>query len=95
LKVVLSLETSRRENNKKVEALKEKMLDMMDVLTRCVGLIPNSTAFYQWVRLKDIRKPKREGKTIRMQNLMGDTGKDIEKCGNVCSAYSQEKLLGM
>jgi hypothetical protein len=56
--------------------------------------------FNQWIRLQDIRDPKQvgsDGKTIqgRMQSLVEGTAKDIEKCANVCDAYSKKKLIGM
>ncbi|KAF8531822.1 hypothetical protein JB92DRAFT_3104483 [Gautieria morchelliformis] len=70
-KTVWTLEMKRRQKNTKIEALHKEMSDMMGVLLQ--------------LQDQDPKPIGHDGKTIqdRMQNLVEDTAKDIEKCANV------------
>ncbi|KAF9220899.1 hypothetical protein BS17DRAFT_820097 [Gyrodon lividus] len=81
-KAVVTLELKRRDNDKKVIALKVEMKDMMSIL----------------LRLRYVRDPKQlfpDGTTLegRMQQLMKDIADDITNCGNICDAYTKKSLV--
>ncbi|KAF8843364.1 hypothetical protein BDN67DRAFT_924335 [Paxillus ammoniavirescens] len=81
-KAVVTLELKRRDNDKKVIALKVEMKDMMSIL----------------LQLRYVRDPKQmfpDGTTLegRMQQLMKDIAEDITNCGNICDAYTKKSLV--
>ncbi|OBZ66087.1 hypothetical protein A0H81_13974 [Grifola frondosa] len=81
-KVVVELDTKRRDNDKKIAVLFMEMKYMMTALT-------------QLQDVKDEGNVGRDGITIqvRMQDLISQTANDIKECANVCDTYSKKKLL--
>ncbi|KAJ7347472.1 hypothetical protein DFH08DRAFT_699735 [Mycena albidolilacea] len=82
-KGVAALEIARRDNNKKVLAIKSQMQDMMVVL----------------FQLREIHDPEELGPddetTLkdRMAGLMETIATDIERCGNTCDVYTKKGFL--
>ncbi|KAM5530344.1 hypothetical protein V8D89_015985 [Ganoderma adspersum] len=79
-RVVVELETKRRENDEKIALLLVQMRDMMAAL----------------VQLRDIQdEDEHDGETIkdRLQDVVERTAKDIKKCANVCDTYVKKKLV--
>ncbi|KAF9644577.1 hypothetical protein BDM02DRAFT_928516 [Thelephora ganbajun] len=81
-KAAYTLETKRRENDKRVLTLYVEMKDMMAVL----------------IQLKDVSDPKQvapDGQTIegRMQELCEAVAEDIKGCANACDTYLKKKIL--
>ncbi|EGO19294.1 hypothetical protein SERLADRAFT_358650, partial [Serpula lacrymans var. lacrymans S7.9] len=81
-KAVVTLELKRRDNDKKVIALKMGMKDMMVILL-------------QLRFVKDSKQKLPDGTTLqgRMQELMKQVASDITDCGNVCDAYTKKNLV--
>jgi hypothetical protein len=46
--------------------------------------------------VKDVEQVSPDGSSIkaRMQQLAGDTAKDIRDCANTCDTYTKKKLVG-
>ncbi|TFK64963.1 hypothetical protein BDN72DRAFT_922091 [Pluteus cervinus] len=83
-KLVVTFDMTRRENNKKVLALKIEMQDMMIVL----------------FELRHIRDPMDEGPDgsplrTRMQTLMEKIAHDIRDAGSACDAYMKKSFLAL
>ncbi|TFK65241.1 hypothetical protein BDN72DRAFT_207076 [Pluteus cervinus] len=81
-KLVVTFDMTRRENNKKVLALKVEMQDMMSVL----------------FELRHVRDPMEEGPDgaqlgARIQTLMEKIAKDIKDAGSACDAYMKKSFL--
>ncbi|KAJ6530320.1 hypothetical protein B0H19DRAFT_482579 [Mycena capillaripes] len=81
-KLVITLDITRRDNNKKVLAVKIQMQDMMTVL----------------FQLRDMHDPEvkgPDGKTLkdRMSVLMSSIADDITACGSACDLYMKKSFL--
>ncbi|TFK67035.1 hypothetical protein BDN72DRAFT_915436, partial [Pluteus cervinus] len=81
-KLVVTFDMTRRENNKKVLALKIEMQDMM-------------TALFE---LRHIRDPMEAGPDgtllgVRIQTLMDKIAKDIKDAGSACDAYMKKSFV--
>ncbi|TFK64975.1 hypothetical protein BDN72DRAFT_962870 [Pluteus cervinus] len=81
-KLVVTFDMTRRENNKKILALKIEMQDMMAVL----------------FELRHIRDPMEKGPDgsplgARMQKLMTKIANDIKDVGSACDAYLKKSFL--
>ncbi|KAH7909808.1 hypothetical protein BJ138DRAFT_1010091 [Hygrophoropsis aurantiaca] len=81
-KAVVTLELKRRENDRKVIALKVEMKEMMSVLL-------------ELRYVKDSRQPLPDDTTIegRMEGLMKQIANDITTCGNLCDTYTKKSLV--
>ncbi|KAF8647842.1 hypothetical protein AX16_006510 [Volvariella volvacea WC 439] len=81
-KLVVTLDMTRRENNRKIIALKAEMQDMMSVL-------------FQLRHVRDPEEKGPDGTTIagRMQVLMEQIAKDIHEAGSACDAYIKKSFL--
>ncbi|KZV96120.1 hypothetical protein EXIGLDRAFT_833894 [Exidia glandulosa HHB12029] len=82
LKTAIQFEITRRNNDKKVLALKDKMMDMMDVLRS----------------LKDVEDPSRvdaNGTSLkgRMQRTLEGAMHDIHECSATCEEYLHKKFV--
>ncbi|KAJ7221269.1 hypothetical protein GGX14DRAFT_669232, partial [Mycena pura] len=83
-KVVITLDITRRENNKKVLAVTLQMQDMMSAL----------------FQLRDVHDPEvkgPDGTTLkdRMSGLIKSIADQIKECANECDVYLKKGLLGM
>ncbi|KAG7442638.1 uncharacterized protein BT62DRAFT_954741 [Guyanagaster necrorhizus] len=81
-KLVITLDMTRRGNNKKVLAVKLQMQDTMIVL-------------FQLRHIKDPKEVGRDGTTIedRMGSLMEAIAKDIRETGSACDHYLKKGFL--
>jgi hypothetical protein len=81
-KGVVKLETQRRQNSKRCQALILQMADMMGVL----------------LQLSSVRDPElkdeRTGQTVvaRIQSVMANVENDIRDCGNLIDTYAKHSL---
>ncbi|KAF8843361.1 hypothetical protein BDN67DRAFT_1008997 [Paxillus ammoniavirescens] len=80
-KVVVTLELKRRDNDKKVIALKVEMKDTISILSQ----------------LRNVRDPKQlfpDGTRLegQMQQLMKDIAEDITNCRNICDAHTRKDI---
>ncbi|KAJ6561062.1 hypothetical protein DFH09DRAFT_1160351 [Mycena vulgaris] len=81
-KGVIMFDIARRQNNRKVLAVKIQLQDTMVIL----------------FRLREMRDPEnkgRDGKTLtdRFQGLMVAIATDIDSCGSACDVYDRKSLL--
>ncbi|KAF8989784.1 hypothetical protein BDQ17DRAFT_1288362 [Cyathus striatus] len=81
-KLVVTLDLTRRENNKKVIAIQLQMQDMMCVL-------------FQLRNMKDHTVEGPDGLTIedRMHDLIENIARDIKECGSACDVYLKKGFL--
>ncbi|PPQ65654.1 hypothetical protein CVT24_011808 [Panaeolus cyanescens] len=81
-KLVVSLDLTRRENNKKVLALRVQMQDMMCVL-------------FQLRNIKDPKEVGPDGSSLqdRFQGLMNAIADDIKNCGSACDVYMKKGVI--
>lgn len=109
-KLVVTLDMTRRENNRKVLVLKIGMKDMMAVLFEYVARIflKNSPHLIRCfvvslirfnLRLRHVKDPLEvgpDGQTVggRMQNLIQKIADDIKNAGSACDAYMKKGFLG-
>lgn len=102
-KLVVTLDLTRRENNKKVLAIKLEMQKMMCVLFQSVPInlcLDNDHTDDKVSRLRRMKDPDEvgpDGMTIkdRMQGLMQEIANDIKACGSACDVYMKKSFLGM
>ncbi|CAK5271410.1 unnamed protein product [Mycena citricolor] len=82
-KLVISLDITRRQNNKKVLAVKLQMQDLMTVL-------------FQLLPMRDPEDKAPDGTTLkdRMSELMKTVADDITSCGSACDVYLKKSFLG-
>ncbi|KAI0356357.1 hypothetical protein OH77DRAFT_1503798 [Trametes cingulata] len=80
-KVVIELEVIRHDNDKKVNLLFLEMRNMMTALLQLDSVRTNHVG--------------RDGLTIsmRLEDLVAKTAKDIKDCANACDAYARKRLL--
>ncbi|KAJ7457844.1 hypothetical protein FB451DRAFT_1509189 [Mycena latifolia] len=99
-KLVITLDSTRRQNNKKVLAVKIQMQDMMVILFQCAGLHSSSRA------RSDVLRPKaphnagpagegsrRDDANDRFSGLMESIAKSITACGSACDVYMKKSFL--
>ncbi|KAF8149372.1 hypothetical protein B0H34DRAFT_733496 [Crassisporium funariophilum] len=81
-KLVVTLDLTRRENNKKVLAIRVQMQNMMCEL-------------FQLRHMKDPDDTGPDGMTLkdRFQGLMEKIAHDITECGSACDAYMKKSFL--
>ncbi|KAJ7226930.1 hypothetical protein GGX14DRAFT_347151, partial [Mycena pura] len=82
-KLVIELDRSRHENNKKVLAVKIQMQDMVSVLFQLRGMRDPQVEGPDGTKLAD-----------KMSVLMKDIADDINKCGSACDLYVKKSFLG-
>ncbi|KIJ42134.1 hypothetical protein M422DRAFT_254828 [Sphaerobolus stellatus SS14] len=106
-KAVWTLETTRRENDKRIIALYISMRDMMGVLHRWDYFLVNienhsiESIRYVLYRLQDISKKKAERRGEKVKDIFGFSLKDIsekaaldmKKCGSACDLYGKKRLV--
>ncbi|TDL25432.1 hypothetical protein BD410DRAFT_837606 [Rickenella mellea] len=80
--VLLTLEMKRRENDKRVSGILLKQGDMM-------------MALLQLENVKDVDMKNEKGESVagRLQTLIAEIKRDINKCGNVIDTYYKQKFL--
>ncbi|KAF8181171.1 hypothetical protein K438DRAFT_1679952 [Mycena galopus ATCC 62051] len=78
----IQLELTRRENDKKVLALKTEMMNMMEILL-------------DLKTMKDAQKVDPNGTTLegRMQGIVKDAEQDIRDCSAICEKYMKKKFV--
>ncbi|KAJ7762637.1 hypothetical protein B0H16DRAFT_1311844, partial [Mycena metata] len=81
-KLVITLDITRRQNNKKVLAVKIQMQDLMTIL-------------FQLRHIRDPEEKGPDGTTLkdRMSGLMESIAKDITTCGSACDVYMKKSFL--
>ncbi|KAF9447847.1 hypothetical protein P691DRAFT_775829, partial [Macrolepiota fuliginosa MF-IS2] len=81
-KLVVSLDLTRRDNNRKVLAVKVQMQQMMCTL-------------FQLRRIKDPDEAAPDGTILkdRLQPLIVQIARDIEECGSACDAYMKKRTI--
>ncbi|KAJ7230020.1 hypothetical protein GGX14DRAFT_581900 [Mycena pura] len=81
-KLVISLDITRRQNNKKVLLVKIQMQDMMSIL-------------FQLRHMRDPEETGPDGTTLkdRMSGLMQSIASDITACGSACDVYIKKSFL--
>ncbi|KAJ7034088.1 hypothetical protein C8F04DRAFT_956948, partial [Mycena alexandri] len=81
-KLVITLDITRRQNNKKVLAVKIQMQDLMTIL-------------FQLRHIRDPEEKGPDGTTLkdRMSGLMESIAKDITACGSACDVYMKKSFL--
>ncbi|KAJ6579585.1 hypothetical protein DFH09DRAFT_1246123 [Mycena vulgaris] len=81
-KLVITLDLTRRQNNKKVLVVKIQMQDLMTVL-------------FQLRHMHDPEEKGPDGTTLkdRMLGLMSSIAKDITACGSACDVYMKKSFL--
>ncbi|CAK5270944.1 unnamed protein product [Mycena citricolor] len=82
-KSIISLDITRRQNDKKVLAVKLQMQDLMTVL-------------FQLGSFRDPEDKASNGTTLkdRMSELMKTVAADITSCGSACDVYLKKSFLG-
>ncbi|KAJ3506012.1 hypothetical protein NLJ89_g7110 [Agrocybe chaxingu] len=80
--VVITLDLSRRDNDRKVHAIKLQMQDLM-------------TIFFELRHVHNSQEAAPDGFTIadRLGSLMITIAKDVKACGSACDAYLKKNLL--
>ncbi|TFK44065.1 hypothetical protein BDQ12DRAFT_593650, partial [Crucibulum laeve] len=80
--LVITLDLSRRENDRKVLAVKVQMQDLMMV-------------FFELRHVKHPKERGPDGMTIseRLKSLMLTIAKDVKSCGSACDAYLKKGFL--
>ncbi|KAF8149382.1 hypothetical protein B0H34DRAFT_785385 [Crassisporium funariophilum] len=80
--LVITLDLSRRDNDRKVLAVKIQMQDLM-------------TVFFELRHIRDSLDRGRDGMTIaeRLKGLMVTIAKDVKACGSACDAYLKKSFL--
>ncbi|KAJ7719201.1 hypothetical protein B0H16DRAFT_1432905 [Mycena metata] len=78
----IELELTRRENDKKIIALKTEMMEMMEILLDLKNI-------------KDARKIDPDGTTLegRMQRIAKKAEENIRNCSATCEAYMKKKFI--
>ncbi|KAJ7429390.1 hypothetical protein B0H11DRAFT_2409490 [Mycena galericulata] len=81
-KLVVTLDITRRQNNKKVLAVKIQMQDLMTIL-------------FQLRHMRDPQEKGPDGATLteRFSSLMESIAKDITSCGSACDVYTKKSLI--
>ncbi|KAJ7124548.1 hypothetical protein C8R44DRAFT_704054 [Mycena epipterygia] len=81
-KLVITLDITRRQNNKKVLAVKIQMQDLMTIL-------------FQLRHMHDPEEKGPDGTTLkdRMSGLMQSIAKSITACGSACDVYVKKSFL--
>ncbi|KAJ7162376.1 hypothetical protein C8R46DRAFT_904554 [Mycena filopes] len=82
-KLVITLDITRRQNNKKILAVKIQMQDLMTIL-------------FQLRHMRDPEEKGPDGTTLkdRMSGLMESIAKHITACGSACDVYLKKSFLG-
>lgn len=99
---MVTLDLTRRDNNKKVLAIKLEMQKMMCALFQSVSNSSSLDINYKVGTIHRLRKMKDpdergpDGMTIkdRMQELMQAIANDIKACGSACDVYMRKSFLG-
>ena len=99
-KAVYTLESCRRENDRRVTTLYVEMKDMMLVMVQYVwdSLFSHMNIADPRARLKSIESRTHiglDGRVLRdrLEELANKTAKDIKECANLCDTFLKKKLL--
>ena len=97
----ISLDLSRRENDRKVLAVKLQMQNMMCTMFQYVRLSVNLSSWWWhscWTRLRKLKhahvqERDRKREITRLQQLVKAIADDVKKCGSDLNYYVDRKLV--
>lgn len=94
------MDVTRRDNDRKVLAVKVQMQELMVVFFESVSCLSDLQITHKVLcRLRHIRDSQEKGRdgvsvADRLKHFMLEVASDIKKCGSACDAYLKKGFLG-